>query len=142
VLQKPLLTLLWRDVVVLLCGDSFLSAEMLFSNFVFADFPTDSLVPTLFRTVCEELCSDDLRLLLYFATEQPAIPFGGLNNPRGHAPVDKITVRCDKRARKDALPTSSVCFYLINLPQYDDLAVMKDKVLMAIRETGVSFDRM
>jgi hypothetical protein len=53
VIQKPLMTLSWRDVIVLLCGDTFVSAEMLLDVLVFEGFSSDSCVPTHLRTVIE-----------------------------------------------------------------------------------------
>lgn len=143
VLRKPLATLQWRDAVVLLCGASFISAAMVLASTVFEGFPLHSALATHWRTVVEAMGADDLRLLLFFATEQPAIPFGGLCNPRGHAPVDKVTVRyAGARVARDALPVSSVCTYTISVPDYESAALLERKLLTAIRESGVVFERL
>ncbi len=142
VLRKPLATLHWRDAVVLLCGASFISGTMISQCVVFEGFSLESALPMHWRAVVERLSADDLRLLLYFATEQPTIPFGGLCNPRGHAPVDKITVRCGSRMTADALPISSVCTYTITVPEYPTAAQLESKLLLAIRESGAVFERL
>jgi hypothetical protein len=93
VLHKPLKLLGWRECVVLLSGSTFLSAAMVCGTLVFDCFPADSQVPAFLLATLEEMSVDMLRLFLVFVTEQPTIPFGGLRNPRNHAPVDRITVK-------------------------------------------------
>ncbi len=138
-LHKPLKLLGWRECVVLLSGSTFLSPAMICSALVFDGFAVESQVPAFLVAVLEELSLDMLRLFLFFVTEQPTIPFGGLRNPRNHAPVDKITVKAS-RSPLDALPTSSVCFYCLHLPLYQTKDVLRAKLEVAIRETGTSLD--
>lgn len=140
VLQKPLGLLRWRDLTLLLCGSSFLSPDMILNAMIFEDFPAGSLTVGHFIACVKKMSVDDLRRLLYFVTESPAIPFGGLSNPRGHAPVDRITVRCNKKASSTSLPVSSVCFYTLTIPLYESSDLLEDKLLTAIRECGTTFD--
>ena len=138
-LGTPLRLLGWRELVVVLSGASFLTADMLLDCVHFDLFDAKNVhVIEFFSEAVREMSTDDLRLLLYYVTEQPTIPFGGLKNPRGHAPVDRITVRAS-RAAADSLPTASVCFYLMHLPQYPSKEELKAKLLLAIRECGTSF---
>lgn len=80
-IQKPLKLISWRDVVVLLCGHSFISWEMLWNVLVFEGFEK-TLIPQNFKEILTEMSQDELRKLLYFVTEQPSIPFGGINKKR------------------------------------------------------------
>ena len=138
-LHKPLKLLGWRECVVLLSGASFLSAGMVRGALVFEGFAAESQVPAFLGAVLEEMSVDTLRLFLVFVTEQPTIPFGGLRNPRNHAPVDRITVKAS-RGGPESLPTAAVCFYTLHLPLYPSQAVLRAKLETAIRETGPSMD--
>jgi E3 ubiquitin-protein ligase TRIP12 len=135
-LHKPLKLLGWRECVVLLSGSSYLSPEMVLSCLKFDGFPDVSPVPQFLVDTIKSMTMDLLRLFMFFCTEQPSIPFGGLRNPRQHQPVDKITVKPSRNASHDALPTAQVCFYTIVLPAYPTIELLKAKLELAIRESG------
>ncbi len=79
--------------MVLLSGSTFLSPQMVCDVLKFDGFAPTSTVPQFLISCLEAMTTDELRLFMFFVTEQPTIPFGGLRNPRNHAPVDKITVK-------------------------------------------------
>lgn len=141
-LEKPLKLIGWRDVIVLLCGNAFISADMILNVLKFEGFGESSMIPLYFGEVLEEMTQDDLKKFLFFVTEQPSIPFGGLCNPRGHSPTDKITVKLLHRKDPSNLPTAAVCFYQLSLPPYKTKSDLKNKLTIAIRESGTSFDYM
>ncbi len=138
-LQKPLKLLGWRECVVLLSGSTFLSPAMVIGALNFDGFAEECQVPAFLSSVLEDMSVDMLRLFLFFVTEQPTIPFGGLRNPRSHPPVDKITVK-PSRSPLDALPTSSVCFYCLHLPLYPTKEALREKLEKAVRESGCTLD--
>jgi hypothetical protein len=82
-----------------------------------------------FWSIVHELGDVDKRLLLKFATASTAVPAGGFQNMN-----PKFRVYMDPPS--DALPTSHTCFKTIHIPAYPTEEKMRQKLLMAIRNTG------
>jgi hypothetical protein len=74
-----------------------------------------------------------------FVTEQDIIPASGLMNPNMFCPHrDKITIECMTLISlpPTALPVAHVCFYKLDLPDYDDYETLETKLLLAICNTS------
>jgi hypothetical protein len=92
------------------------------------------LHPTIemFWEVVSEMDEVDKRRLLCFSVGTTSLPSNGFS---GLQP--KFTLVVGTLAL-DALPISHTCFHMLILPKYESKDVMREKVLQAIRETGVS----
>lgn len=75
-----------------------------------------------------------------FVTEQDTIPVSGLNNPNTFSPHrNKITVNNaspDNEEDPANLPVAHVCFYSLDLPDYNNYGVLKRKMMQAISNTS------
>merc|ERR1711924_358616 len=102
----------------------------------FEDFPDGSPTPELLRAVVQGLSPNNLRRFLYLATAQCSIPGRGLQNPyhnhgfpMSSAP-DRITVQCADDVSR--LPVGRSCFYRVDLPDYQDAEVLRDKLMTTL----------
>lgn len=94
---------------------------------------TDQTTPQMFWKVVEDLDQDQRRALLRFVTScsrPPLLGFGHLN------PGFAVRNSGNDTAR---LPTASSCANLLKLPDYQDVQLLKAKLLQAIN-SGAGFD--
>jgi hypothetical protein len=122
------------EIRCLLCGDEFLNSQMILQEIEFAGFPPTSRTPVRFRLVLETLDSQSLRKFLLFVTEQSSVPVGGFPRLDGVAGTRKI--RIVRYGHPDSLPQSHTCFLTLDLPDYEDFELIKEKLLIAIEETS------
>lgn len=86
-----------------------------------------------FWAVVADLGHADRAALLKFVTSCERAP------PLGFAQLEpRFTIQRAARG-DDALPTSSTCFHTLKLPAYSRAAVLREKLLLAIR-SGAGFE--
>jgi hypothetical protein len=92
------------------------------------------LHPTIqmFWEVVSEMDEVDKRRLLCFSVGTTSLPSNGFS---GLQPKFTLVVGT---LSQDALPISHTCFHMLILPKYESKEIMTEKILQAIRETGVS----
>lgn len=73
-----------------------------------------------------------------FVTGTSKVPLGGFKALRGQRGPQRFTIQ-KVPARHDSLPASHTCFNTLDLPSYTDAEVLRDKLLIAIREGGEGF---
>ena len=73
-------------------------------------------------------------LFFKFVTGSPRLPIGGLSNLN---PKLTIALRSDEN---DSLPTVMCCTNYFKLPKYSNKTILKEKLLIAIKEGQNSFD--
>jgi hypothetical protein len=86
----------------------------------------------MFWEVVREMDEVDKRRLLCFSVGTTSLPYDGF---RGLKPKFTLVVGT---LSVDSLPISHTCFHMLILPKYEAKEVMKEKILQAIRETGIS----
>lgn len=79
-----------------------------------------------FWTIVERMSNRERQDLLYFWTSSPAMPA----NPESYQPAPSITFR---PADDQHLPTSNTCISRLYLPLYSSKALLKAKLLAAIK---------
>jgi E3 ubiquitin-protein ligase NEDD4 len=122
------------EIKCLLCGDEYLSAEMIIQNMEFYGFPTESQTPTLLKQVLQTLNVQELRKFLLFITEYSSIPAGGFARLDGVNGTRNIVVK--KSGESQSLLQSHTCFLALDLPPYDSFDVLNQKLLLAIEEVS------
>jgi len=75
----------------------------------------------LLKEVLRTLTELDLKRFLLFVTAQPSLP------------VLKV------RSKQDELPSAPACFWMLKIPEYESVEVMRAKLITAIREGGAGF---
>jgi ubiquitin-protein ligase E3 C len=122
------------ELHILISGSGLISIRDLQQNSALRGYlPTDAVV-RWFWAVFEDLNEADKRLLVKFVTScerPPSLGFVDLN------PVFTIQHAVD--ASDERLPTASTCFNLLKLPAYSTKAILKSKLLAAIR-SGAGFE--
>ena len=91
---------------------------------------TSPQVEMLFETICE-MNNDEQKDFLRFVIGSPCLPIGGL---RGIEPKLSV-VKKDIQGRNPdfELPISSTCTHILKLPEYSSKAILKEKLLLAIK---------
>jgi hypothetical protein len=106
---------------------------------------TSSRLENYVSNVIQSLNQSQLRKFLHFVTGQSNLlsvcqSSTALWNPNESAPArDKITVEVDSR-NNSSLPTASVCFYTLKLPEYETEEALKQKLLTAIEMCSDVFE--
>ncbi|CCW63181.1 unnamed protein product [Phytomonas sp. EM1] len=108
----------WQKVRLLICGTHKLSFEAFKSE---CDIQLPLKESQMFLSVLEDMSDEDRRLLLRFTTGQSRLPI-------------KSRIKVQLNGSKNALPTSSTCFFLLRLPSYNSEEMMRERLLYAIRQ--------
>lgn len=91
--------------------------------------------------VRNDMNESDRALLLLFITGTSRVPyngFSGLIGSNGYQPIQIQKVELQYN-NNNVLPTSHTCFNTIDLPEYTNKDILKDKLLTAIREGSQGF---
>eukprot|EP00602_Paraphysomonas_sp_CaronLab_P012713 CAMPEP_0185038694 /NCGR_PEP_ID=MMETSP1103-20130426/34664_1 /TAXON_ID=36769 /ORGANISM="Paraphysomonas bandaiensis, Strain Caron Lab Isolate" /LENGTH=1615 /DNA_ID=CAMNT_0027577241 /DNA_START=46 /DNA_END=4893 /DNA_ORIENTATION=- len=86
----------------------------------------------MFWEVVQEMDDVDRRRLLCFSTGTTSLPYNGFSglSPPFTLVMGSTTV--------NTLPSSHTCFHMLIMPKYTSKDTLREKVLLAIRETGVT----
>jgi serine/threonine protein kinase len=132
------------DIAKLISSEEFMNKDVLIKECIdfIGEFTPD--LPERFIEVLRSFNSDELQQFLYFATGQIGLYSTGndlpLTNPNNNSPYNrhKISIHFNN-ASQDKLPDVRVCFYLINMPKYDTVELMRTKLLQSIEMSGGMF---
>ncbi len=129
------------DLALLISERRFIDKQLLIETCIRFEGANDTQ-QQLCKQVLWSLNDEQLQRFLFFATGQIGMFNGGshepLWNPNEMAlPRNRITIAmCADVTR---LPVAHVCFYTVDMPQYDTADKMKQKLLQAIMNTDDSF---
>ena len=116
-----------KELLLLLNGKSIvLAEEMRLASRYTGGYEADSSSIVLFWQAFETMTQAERRMILKFATGASRVPLDGFD------PTFTIT---KSEYNKDALPTSHTCFNQLVLPPYENIEMLKEKVLMAVENT-------
>ncbi|XP_052822779.1 E3 ubiquitin-protein ligase UBR5-like, partial [Octopus bimaculoides] len=85
-----------------------------------------------FWSVVEKMNNHERQDLVYFWTSSPALPA----SEEGFQPMPSITIR---PADDDHLPTANTCISRLYIPLYSTKAILRSKVLLAIKTKAFGF---
>lgn len=122
-INRHLRILTWRDVKLLLCGVENLDSTTVLERLEFGGFGAGSKTPTFLREVIKGMNSQTLKRFLSFVTAQDSLPV--VSTPK---PIKIIRVAGDN----NRLPTSHACFWQMDIPDYTDIASLKEKLMLAV----------
>eukprot|EP01122_Echinamoeba_exundans_P013163 TRINITY_DN5702_c0_g2_i1.p1 TRINITY_DN5702_c0_g2~~TRINITY_DN5702_c0_g2_i1.p1 ORF type:complete len:1670 (+),score=327.99 TRINITY_DN5702_c0_g2_i1:523-5532(+) len=124
-----------QDIQVLLCGNEYISPDVIIQELVFQSFSADSSTPNDLKAFLRSCSSDDLKKFITFVTEYTNVPAGGLYCDRTRR--RGIIVSCCPTSEN--LPSVSTCFFTLKLPDYRDPAKLAQKLLLAMEEQTYLF---
>ena len=126
------------ELDLLICGVPTINFEEFKNSFEFVlPFTSETPVVKLFFEAISHWENDDLAKLLKFMTGSSRIPVNGFNefiemtgNPLQIAPGGD----------RDRLPASHTCFNRIDLPEYETVQELDEKLRLGIQESGDNFE--
>ena len=129
------------DMLLLLCGPSTIDAEQVIANidFSYGNWQGSKTLDHICQHL-RTLSEADLRNFLKFVTGSPSLPHGGLGagGMASNQPAGKI---CFTRLpNSQRLPEAHTCFNSVDLPDYNDLAMLQEKLRQAIDNDDGKFD--
>jgi len=131
-----------EELDVVICGVSeakyWLKAELSALPFELANgFNSTSNAILMLVDVLAELSHERQRKFLSFLTGSPRLPIGGFKNLK---PLIKISRKESFTNVNTDLPSANTCFNHLKLPNYSEIAIMKEKIIFAIENGTNSFD--
>ncbi|CAJ1036953.1 Tetratricopeptide repeat/Protein tyrosine kinase/Protein kinase domain [Leishmania utingensis] len=117
------------DLLLLLCGQLHVSAQVIVDALEFQGFDSTSNTPKYLKEVLLDMSQNNLRRFLQLCTATAAVPVNGA--------VKKIKVlRCSDETR---LPVGHGCTNQLDLPDYNDKQVIKEKLEIALAHASDGF---
>ncbi|OUM60101.1 hypothetical protein PIROE2DRAFT_14227, partial [Piromyces sp. E2] len=109
------------------------------SNTLYDGYSVDDPTIINFWKVVRELTNDKRTQLLLFATGSPQVPITGFKDLQGNGKIQKFKLK--KSGTLKEFPISHTCFNRIDLPPYTSYIQLKQKLLRAITEGMIGFQR-
>ncbi|KAG5492820.1 hypothetical protein JKF63_01400 [Porcisia hertigi] len=117
------------DLLLLLCGQMHVSAQAIVDALEFQGFSRTSNTPKYLKEVVLEMSQNNLRRFLQLCTTTAAVPVNGV--------MKKIKVlRCADETR---LPVGHGCTNQLDLPDYNDKQIIKEKLEIALAHASDGF---
>ena len=127
------------ELELLISGLPTIDVEDLKANTEYIGFRATDDVVLWFWEALESLDERDCARFLMFVTGTSKVPLGGFAALRGQRGPQKFTITKSFES-ENALPQSHTCFNTINITaNYPDAEVLKEKLLIAIREGSEGF---
>lgn len=117
------------DLQILLSGMQHINAQVIIDSLVFKKFPSHSKTPEYLKELIGKMTQNNLRRFLQFCTSTAAIPATG--------EMKKITVVCC--LDKSRLPVGHGCVSQLDLPDYNSLKELEEKLLVALAHVTDGF---
>ncbi|KAG5466985.1 hypothetical protein LSCM1_01163 [Leishmania martiniquensis] len=117
------------DLLLLLCGQLHVSAQVIVGALEFQGFARTSNTPKFLKEVILDMSQNNLRRFLQLCTATAAVPANGA--------MKKIKVlRCADETR---LPVGHGCTNQLDLPDYNDKQIIKEKLEIALAHASDGF---
>ena len=122
---------------LLVSGMPDIDVDDLRANTIYIGYTSTSNVILWFWQVFEEMQQRQKVLLLQFVTGSSKVPLGGFSHLMGNNGTQLFTIQ--RLHKSDKLPIAHTCFNTLDLPDYDSIDVLRDKLLFAISECNEGF---
>jgi serine/threonine protein kinase/tetratricopeptide (TPR) repeat protein len=128
-LEHHLKLLSASDLLLLLCGQMHIAAQIIVDALEFQGFDSSSNTPKYLKEVLMDMSQNNLRRFLQLCTATAAVPANGA--------LKKIKVL--KCADAQRLPVGHGCVNQLDLPDYNDKQKIKDKLEVALAHASDGF---
>ncbi|EKE41370.1 ubiquitin ligase, putative [Entamoeba nuttalli P19] len=125
------------ELELLISGMPDIDTEDFMANTEYRGYTLQSPVIQWFWEIFNEMEQRQKVLLLQFVTGSSKVPLGGFKNLMGNGGKMPFTIQ--RISCSEKLPVAHTCFNTIDIPEYQTLDVLKDKLLMAISECNQGF---
>eukprot|EP00455_Lapot_gusevi_P020847 TRINITY_DN22014_c0_g1_i1.p1 TRINITY_DN22014_c0_g1~~TRINITY_DN22014_c0_g1_i1.p1 ORF type:complete len:161 (+),score=30.71 TRINITY_DN22014_c0_g1_i1:177-659(+) len=127
-----------QEMELLTCGLPEIEINDLRANAEYRGYTEGSEVIQWFWKIVEEFDREEKALLLLFVTGTSKVPINGFRELHGMHGVQRFCIH--RAATSDALlPSAHTCFNQLDLPVYSSQAVLREKLIFAIREGSQGF---
>lgn len=129
----------FAELDMLICGMPEIDVSDLRANCSYhGGLTATSQIVKWFWEVLLEMDKEELANLIQFVTGTSKVPIGGFKNLPGMNGIQRFQLHPSGRS-DSRLPTAHTCFNQLDLPMYSSKAILKDKLLMAVRECSEGF---
>jgi len=136
-IPRPLLSLFDEfELELLISGVPTIDVEDWRANCHYTGYTEHDPAVRMFWEVMTSFEQPERALVLQFSTGSSRVPIGGFAN-LGGGPDKQFTISRDDDPQR--LPSASTCFYLLRLPEYESVSVLRDKLLLALRDAAEGF---
>lgn len=126
-----------HELELLISGLPEIDITDLRANTEYAGYTVAHPVIRWFWQVVEGMDKEDQARLLQFVTGTSKVPLEGFKALQGHSGPQRFQIHRGMGA--DRLPTAHTCFNQLDLPEYESLEVLQERLLIAIREGNKGF---
>ncbi|GAA5900461.1 uncharacterized protein JCM6883_002851 [Sporobolomyces salmoneus] len=127
-----------KELELLIGGVETIDVEDWQRNTEYRGYVAEDQVVSWFWQVVSDWPSEKRARLLQFATGTSRTPVNGFRDLQGSDGPRKFTIE-KALVSKGALPKSHTCFNRIDLPPYDSLEILQDKLAFALEEGSSGF---
>jgi len=114
-----------EELELLVCGNPEIDFKKLEMVSQYYGFRKESKTVRYFWEIVHELPYEEKKKLLFFITGSDRVPFEGVGQI-------SLNISRGRTASRSFLPTAHTCFNQLVLPDYQDKALLKEKLLIAI----------
>lgn len=128
-----------HELELIMCGLPDVDVDDLQAHTIYENYTANTPVIRWFWEVVREMEREDRALLLQFVTGTAKVPLDGFKGLQGLNGAHKFGIHKYYEASNAHLPKAHTCFNQLDLPEYDSKEVLKERLLMAIREGSEGF---
>eukprot|EP01084_Bolivina_argentea_P071136 129372_1 len=128
----------WPELDLLICGMPDIDINDMIANTEYHGGLTKNTKQIKWFWQCvKEMDKEERALLLQFITGTSKVPIGGFKQLPGMDGIQRLQIHsCDQI---DNLPSAHTCFNQLDLPKYSSYQILKEKIMLAIRECSQGF---
>jgi len=129
----------WAELDLLICGMPEIDIKDMMENTEYHSGLTKSTECIKWFWECvQEMDAEERALLLQFITGTSKVPIGGFKALPGMDGIQRLQIHASGGG-DTMLPAAHTCFNQLDLPRYSTKQILKEKVMMAIRECSQGF---
>eukprot|EP00760_Papus_ankaliazontas_P040027 PhM_4_TR9831/c0_g1_i1/m.13467 len=128
-LESHLSLLSATELSLLMCGNQHIQPDVIIQSLKFSGYPSTSQTPDMLKELLRRMTQNSLRRFLRLCTSNVTIPHNGL--------ARQITVMCV--ANTQSLPVGHTCGHQLDLPDYNDADVLKNKLYTSLAHVNDGF---
>jgi hypothetical protein len=146
---RPHLTLLSPvELQIALCGQQHINAQDIIGALDFAGFPEGSHTPQHLMEVLRNASQNNLRRFMRLCSSTVTLPGtsgggrdggSGVNGRAGARSGRQLRIKVMRVADTTRLPVGHTCAQQLDLPDYDDLEVLTQKLALSLAHVGDGF---
>jgi len=129
----------WAELDLLICGMPEIDIKDMMENTEYHSGLTKNTECIKWFWECvQEMDAEERALLLQFITGTSKVPIGGFKALPGMDGIQRLQIHASGNS-DTMLPSAHTCFNQLDLPRYSSKKILKEKVMLAVRECSQGF---